>query len=187
MTPSSTKHILQKGAACSTCASTRPAVVARAALSLARADPPLLDLAGKARKVRCDAAQPSCTACRRSARFRGDDPLAVVCSYTATRRCGPAPGSSPEAAHVKESKARLAPAPSYVFASEAAPSELPTASPRGDERASTCDLLNHGKASFLRPRADLSLPTDPQTHRQRHGSPPHRPSLRCSLQRRRLA
>ncbi|BGP30388.1 hypothetical protein JCM10296v2_002142 [Rhodotorula toruloides] len=59
-TPTS-KHILQKGAACSTC---------------------------KARKVRCNAAKPACDACRRSARFRGEDPELVVCSYTVGRRCG---------------------------------------------------------------------------------------------------
>lgn len=42
----------------------------------------------QARKVRCNAAKPACDACRRSARFRGEDPELVVCSYTVGRRCG---------------------------------------------------------------------------------------------------
>ncbi|GAA5880412.1 hypothetical protein JCM3774_006440 [Rhodotorula dairenensis] len=54
------KAILAKGAACASC---------------------------KARKVKCSATRPSCDACRRSARFRGDDPAAVVCSYFEGRRC----------------------------------------------------------------------------------------------------
>ncbi|GAA5872799.1 hypothetical protein JCM8547_005706 [Rhodosporidiobolus lusitaniae] len=41
----------------------------------------------KARKVRCDAVRPACTACRRSAKFRGDDPDAVCCSYSSEKRC----------------------------------------------------------------------------------------------------
>ena len=41
----------------------------------------------QARKVKCSATRPSCDACRRSARFRGDDPAAVVCSYFEGRRC----------------------------------------------------------------------------------------------------
>ncbi|GAA5834660.1 hypothetical protein JCM9279_007074 [Rhodotorula babjevae] len=106
MTAPSTKHILQKGAACSTC---------------------------KARKVRCDAAKPACTACRRSARFRGDDPNLVLCSYSATRRCGPAPGASPEAAaRVKEVKARVS-SPIQPVAVEAVSSERALSSPRYSE------------------------------------------------------
>ncbi|GAA5993679.1 hypothetical protein JCM10908_002291 [Rhodotorula pacifica] len=66
----SAKAILAKGAACASC---------------------------KVRKVKCSATRPSCDACRRSARFRGDDPAAVVCSYFEGRRCsanGPlGPGS----------------------------------------------------------------------------------------------
>ncbi|GAA5866124.1 hypothetical protein JCM1840_005080 [Sporobolomyces johnsonii] len=54
------KHILSKGAACATC---------------------------KARKVRCDAIKPACTACRRSARFKGLNPDEVVCSYFDGRKC----------------------------------------------------------------------------------------------------
>ncbi|GAA5902654.1 hypothetical protein JCM8208_007030 [Rhodotorula glutinis] len=106
MTAPSSKHILQKGAACSTC---------------------------KARKVRCDAATPACTACRRSARFRGDDPSLVLCSYSATRRCGPAPSSSPEAAaRVKEVKARTA-SPIQPVGPEAVSSERGPSSPRCSE------------------------------------------------------
>ncbi|GAA5921262.1 hypothetical protein JCM3775_002965 [Rhodotorula graminis] len=106
MTPPSSKHILQKGAACSTC---------------------------KARKVRCDAAKPACTACRRSARFRGDDPNLVLCSYSATRRCGPAPGASPEAAaRVKEVKARAL-SPLHPVAVEAVSSDCAATSARYSE------------------------------------------------------
>ncbi|BGP38274.1 hypothetical protein JCM10450v2_002217 [Rhodotorula kratochvilovae] len=97
MTAPSTKHILQKGAACSTC---------------------------KARKVRCDAAKPACTACRRSARFRGDDPSLVVCSYSATRRCGPTPGQDAASKRVKDLKAEL-PAPIEPIAVEAASTDAP--------------------------------------------------------------
>ncbi|GAA6058414.1 hypothetical protein JCM3770_000456 [Rhodotorula araucariae] len=35
----------------------------------------------KQRKVRCDALKPGCTACRRSARWRGEDPDQVQCCY----------------------------------------------------------------------------------------------------------
>ncbi|BGP48525.1 hypothetical protein JCM10450v2_004401 [Rhodotorula kratochvilovae] len=35
----------------------------------------------KQRKVRCDALKPGCTACRRSARWRGEDPETVQCCY----------------------------------------------------------------------------------------------------------
>ncbi|GAA6058599.1 hypothetical protein JCM10212_004010 [Sporobolomyces blumeae] len=58
MTPS-TKRILTKGAACTMC---------------------------KRRKVRCDAIKPACTACQRSARFKGEDPALVCCDYSAPRR-----------------------------------------------------------------------------------------------------
>ncbi|GAA6023007.1 hypothetical protein JCM10207_002038 [Rhodosporidiobolus poonsookiae] len=68
MAPSA-KNILQKGAACATC---------------------------KARKVRCDAIKPACTACRRSARFRGEDPDLVCCSYFTGRRCSTGPKRTKE-------------------------------------------------------------------------------------------
>ncbi|BGO98002.1 hypothetical protein NBRC10513v2_002003 [Rhodotorula toruloides] len=79
-TPTS-KHILQKGAACSTC---------------------------KARKVRCNAAKPACDACRRSARFRGEDPELVVCSYTVGRRCGAGKDKEKEAPRRSRSAGRPA-------------------------------------------------------------------------------
>ncbi|GAA5831397.1 hypothetical protein JCM3766R1_001733 [Sporobolomyces carnicolor] len=53
----SSKHILPKGSSCATC---------------------------KARKVKCDAIKPACTACKRSARHRHEDPEAVTCCYLAT-------------------------------------------------------------------------------------------------------
>ncbi|GAA6052529.1 hypothetical protein JCM3770_003811 [Rhodotorula araucariae] len=107
MTAPTSKHILQKGAACSTC---------------------------KARKVRCDAAKPACTACRRSARFRGDDPSLVVCSYTATRRCGPAPGQDAASKRVKGLKAELS-GPTEPVAVKAASTDAAGASEQWAEHA----------------------------------------------------
>lgn len=42
-------------------------------------------IAGKLRKVRCDAQSPSCGACRRTAKFEGRDLDSVVCHYAAKR------------------------------------------------------------------------------------------------------
>lgn len=53
------KHILPKGSSCATC---------------------------KARKVKCDAIKPACTACKRSARHRHEDPELVRCCYATPRR-----------------------------------------------------------------------------------------------------
>lgn len=58
MNPSSSR-ILPKGASCSTC---------------------------KARKVKCDAIKPACTACKRSARHRHEDPELVRCCYSLGKR-----------------------------------------------------------------------------------------------------
>lgn len=40
------------------------------------------------RKVKCSGTRPSCEACQRSARFRGEDPDTIVCSYLKGRKCG---------------------------------------------------------------------------------------------------
>ncbi|GAA5956993.1 hypothetical protein JCM10213_001410 [Rhodosporidiobolus nylandii] len=85
--PATNAKQLAKGAACATC---------------------------KARKVRCDAIKPACTACRRSARFRGEDPNSVCCSYFSGRRCGAsaggkgAGGRKATAERVKDSPAAVA-------------------------------------------------------------------------------
>ncbi|GAA5960695.1 hypothetical protein JCM3765_007294 [Sporobolomyces pararoseus] len=55
----SSSKILPKGSSCSTC---------------------------KARKVKCDAIKPACTACKRSARHRHEDPELVRCCYSSKRR-----------------------------------------------------------------------------------------------------
>ncbi|BGO89902.1 hypothetical protein NBRC10512_003741 [Rhodotorula toruloides] len=110
-TPTS-KHILQKGAACSTC---------------------------KARKVRCNAAKPACDACRRSARFRGEDPELVVCSYTVGRRCGAGKDKEKETPKRSRSTGRPARDVDVVVASpsaEAAASATPGRSEKWIEYAS---------------------------------------------------
>ena len=72
---------LSKGAACVTCAFPSFPLSRPGPLPRILAHPPSGSLcrAGKLRKVRCDAVKPACSACRRSARWRGDD--AVECCY----------------------------------------------------------------------------------------------------------
>ncbi|BGP14203.1 hypothetical protein JCM10213v2_002146 [Rhodosporidiobolus nylandii] len=102
--PATNAKQLAKGAACATC---------------------------KARKVRCDAIKPACTACRRSARFRGEDPNSVCCSYFSGRRCGAsaggkgAGGRKATAERVKDSPAAVAKEKAHVY--PIAPLPAPTA------------------------------------------------------------
>ncbi|GAA5887201.1 hypothetical protein JCM6882_002447 [Rhodosporidiobolus microsporus] len=97
------KHILPKGLACANC---------------------------KARKVRCDAIKPACTACRRSARFRGEDASLVRCCYQEGKRCG----GGGKAKRVKTS--------STASSETESTSDVPSKAPQGIQQTPLGEAIN---------------------------------------------
>ncbi|GAA5843193.1 hypothetical protein JCM11251_001679 [Rhodosporidiobolus azoricus] len=123
MSPSAAaaKHILPKGLACASC---------------------------KARKVKCDAVRPACSACRRSAKFRGEDPSTVTCVFFEGKRCSTGGAghakakrvkSMKEAAKVEEEKDAPATSPAATLPLRQTPS-APASSPVASTSASTSRL-----------------------------------------------
>ncbi|GAA6042705.1 hypothetical protein JCM8097_003756 [Rhodosporidiobolus ruineniae] len=127
------KDILAKGKACSTC---------------------------KARKVRCDAIKPACTACRRSARFRGDDPELVRCCYfEGAKRCSTGGGASKSA---PAKRARTARDQDVSYSVNATVNEAPAAPastlPDQCTAPTVVDALPVPPAPLALPVLPLSLP-----------------------------